>query len=62
MTFHTSPGVARVESILLRPIAAADAKQPGQDHKREEHRGESQSDLLGRGQHHPQAERATAGR
>lgn len=42
----TFSGVARVKSIFLRPGPAADAKQPGQDDKREKHGRESQGDLL----------------
>lgn len=42
----TLSAVTRVESVLLRPGPHADAKQPGQDDKREEHGRESQSDLL----------------
>lgn len=44
--FLTFSAVAGVKSSLLRPGAAADAKQPGQDDKREKHGRESQGDLL----------------
>lgn len=42
----TLSAVTRVESVLLRPGPHADAEQPGQDDKREEHGRESQGDLL----------------
>lgn len=43
---HTFSRVARVHSSFLRPGTATDAKQPGQDDKREEHGRERQGDLL----------------
>lgn len=46
VSIPTLSAVTRVESVLLRPGPHADAKQPGQDDKREEHGSESQGDLL----------------
>lgn len=46
ISLPTLSDVTRVESVLLRPGPHADAEQPGQDDKREEHGRESQGDLL----------------
>lgn len=45
--------VTGVKHVFTHSPAATDAKQSGQDDKHEQHGGEGQGDLLGRGQSHP---------
>lgn len=57
----TFSGVTGVKRVFTHSPAAADAKQPGQDDKHEQHGGERQGNLLGCGHNHPPGTRRQEG-